>query len=110
MARGWVLVFALLSVGAPSGSLADEPDRPAPIPGEVEVRGKKVMFHWRDIPDAKGYRVQVGRSLLFMPRTAEARSARNSVELKNLPNGQLYWRVAGTWSDGDGPFSPAQLL
>lgn len=81
--------------------------------GDVEKRGKRYVFQWEPVKGAQGYHVQVARSLLFSPRVAEvrSRSPRPTAELRGLPEGQFYWRVAAMTSDGSsGAFSEAQPL
>ncbi len=84
-----------------------------PEPGDVEVLAGRIVFHWSTIDGAKGYRLQVGKTLLFNPVTVDQRAERTFVEIPTdaLPPRLYYWRVSVTGADGkDSPFSSARLL
>ncbi|MBI5494407.1 MAG: hypothetical protein HY904_05220 [Deltaproteobacteria bacterium] len=88
-------------------------DLPPPDPGEVETREGTVVFRWSAVDGAAEYRVQVGKTLLFLPATVDLRTPRPSAEVDAgyLPPRLYYWRVWAAPAPGaEGQFSSSRIL
>jgi len=74
----------------------------APEPGEV-VGPDHVQIGCTDVPQAQGYLLQVAANARFEPllRVEQARE-RCRFELRELPVGEVYWRVASLAPEKDG--------
>jgi hypothetical protein len=82
----------------------------APSPDEIVVP-EEVTITCTDVPQAQAYLLQVADNPRFEPLLRQEQGAGNCrFELKALPVGELYWRVASLAPEGEGrlergPFS-----
>jgi hypothetical protein len=108
-------VCVLLLIGGIAHAQDEAPwaERPTPEPGDVTVHADRVTFRWSPMEDAQGYRLQVGKTLLFMPTALDERTTRPVVDIKTeqLPPRLYYWRVSVVGKDGvESGFSSVRIL
>lgn len=74
----------------------------APRPSET-VGPDRVQVECTDVPQATGYRLQVATNQRFEPLLREEQgNGRCRFELRELPVGEVYWRVATLVPESDG--------
>lgn len=95
------------AVGVGSGAVTapiELIDFPASVDPGVDARfhfkpGMSVRMSWRAVPEAKGYRIQLGRDLAFQSVFASAETKGTEFSFTPPGPGMLAWRVAARDAD-----------
>lgn len=81
------------------GKITDIDTPPTPIyPQDTELKMRRSMFRWSGDKRINSYRIQISHSIRFNKPVRDKTSSSYRIEIKNLSDGQYFWRIRGEYN------------